>query len=359
LALAQGARLAEPGEFTRRAFLSGRIDLTQAQAVISLVQARSEAAARAAARQAGGHLSEKINGCRLELIGMAAELEAAVDFVDEDIEPLDAKKVCARLQAIGDELAKLITLAARGKILDHGLATVILGRPNVGKSSLLNALAMEDKAIVSEQSGTTRDIVETQVLLGDIPLRVKDTAGWRVPGDDIEAQGIARTRRAMIDADLAILVLDGSEPLRPEDHDLIRLMRGEKAMITAINKSDIEQKLDKKELPSSLRERPIVRISAKRGDGLGELSGQVSAMVGLLDGPEGNEAILISARQEQDLLGAEAKLTAAVDAHRRGYGEEVISSLVKDAITELGRVSGDDVSEEILNQIFSRFCIGK
>lgn len=359
LVLAGGARLAEPGEFTRRAFLSGRIDLAQAQAVISLIEARSDAAARAAASQAQGHVSAQINTYRRELIGLAAELEAAIDFSDEDLAPADTAKLRRQIETVGEGVAGLVKRARQGRILDHGLTMVIIGRPNAGKSSLLNALALEDKAIVSPQPGTTRDIVEARVLLGDVPVRTKDTAGWRAPVDDIEAQGIGKTKTALEGADLAVLVLDGGESLNKEDLELIDALKNGQAVVVAINKSDLTQRLNVDDLPRSLRGAPTILISAKTGDGLDRLSAGIIGTIGRFASNEGNEAIMAGVRQERDLFKAKTSLDEARAAGAGGFGEEVVSSFVKEAIVHLGRFCGHDVTEEVLDEIFSRFCIGK
>ncbi|MDP1808554.1 MAG: tRNA uridine-5-carboxymethylaminomethyl(34) synthesis GTPase MnmE [Actinomycetota bacterium] len=359
LVLAGGARLAEPGEFTKRAFLSGRIDLTQAQAVISLIEAQSDAAARAAASQAEGHVSARINAYRQELIGLAAELEAAIDFSDEEIGPVDAGRLRRQIEAVGEGIEELLKRVEQGRIIDNGLTAVIVGRPNVGKSSLLNALAMEDKAIVSPQPGTTRDVVESRVMLGDVPVQIKDTAGWRVPGDDIETQGIIKTQAALAAADLVILVLDGSESLKAEDLELIGVFKKNTVVVAAINKSDLPQRLNADDLPIAVKDGLIVRLSARTGDGLDSLSAGVAGMIGRLKSAEGNEAIMAGAQQEQDLIRAKASLSGALAASAGSYGEEIVSVFVKEAIVHLGRFCGHDVGEEVLSEIFSRFCIGK
>ena len=358
-ALKEGARMAQPGEFTRRAFLAGRIDLTQAQAVISLIQARSEAAARAAARQAEGHVSRKIRALREELVGLAAELEAAVDFVEEDIEPMSAPKISKELKKVACELEELLRKAKLGKFLDEGITAAIVGRPNVGKSSLLNALTMEDKAIVSSHPGTTRDIVEARIQMDGIPIIMKDTAGWRVPLDDIESQGIDRTRRAIQEVDLIILVVDGSERLKPEDKELMGQLRHEERRVTVINKTDLPQKTDVDHLPRYLRKDPIISISAKNGDGLDLLGQLIGSRSGFSKELEGNEAFLTSASQESNLINAKTKLDEASAAQSEGFGEEIMSALVKEAIVGLGEIVGTNVNEEIVRQIFKRFCVGK
>ncbi len=357
--LKEGARLAEPGEFTRRAFLAGRIDLTQAQAVISLIQARSEAAARAAASQADGQVSRKIMVLREELVRIAAELEAAVDFADEDIETMSTGKTSKELKKVAYELEELLRKAKRGKFLDEGITAAIVGRPNVGKSSLLNALMMEDRAIVSPYPGTTRDIVEARIQMDGIPIIMKDTAGWRAPMDDVEAQGLDRTKKAIQAVDLIVLVLDGSEQLKPEDKELMGQLSHEERTVTVINKADLPQKMDVARLPRYLRKDPIISISAKQGDGLDLLGQLIGSRSGFSKEPEGNEAFLTSASQESSLVNAKTRLDEASAAHDEGFGEEIMSALVKEAIVGLGEIVGTDANEEIIRQIFKRFCVGK
>jgi tRNA modification GTPase len=358
LVLGQGARAAEPGEFTKRAFLSGRIDLTQAEAVAALVQARTESAARAAARQADGHLGKKLRAIRVSLVDLRAQLEAALDFSDEDVDPIVRNRVKSFLQTGAAEIEALMRLAERGRLINKGVRTAIVGRPNVGKSSLLNALAMEDKAIVSPEAGTTRDIVEAQAIMARVLLDLKDTAGWRAPLNDIEAQGIARSRRAFDQADLAILVLDGSERLQAEDHELFKALEMTKPLVIAINKGDLPPALSEEELPPALRGTPVVKVSATTRAGLDRLAESVGSALGLSD-LEGGETIVANARQESDLSQARGKLLEAVGAYDAGYGEEIVSMLVGEAVCSLGRLSGEDLTEELLDQIFSSFCIGK
>lgn len=359
IALGFGARLAEPGEFTKRAFLSGRLDLSQAEAIASLIRARSAAAARAAAYQAEGHLSKRIARVKDELLETTAYLEAAVDFSDEDIEALDRPGVRTRLDRHDDELQGLIEEAERGQVYDQGLRTALVGRPNVGKSSLLNALSREERAIVSAQPGTTRDIVESTVLLGEVPLLLRDTAGWRDPSDDIEAEGIARSQAALDSADLVVLVLAGNEPLSGEDEALIDALAGNEKTIVVINKTDLPSRLDLEGLPPQLQGLPRVELSATTGTGLKELESAVLRLVGLGPEPEANEMIIADARQREELRGAQTALLDAREALDAGFGEEIMAPLVKDAVGKLALFVGEDVDEAVLDRIFARFCIGK
>lgn len=354
-----GARLAEPGEFTKRAFLAGRMDLMQAQAVGALVRARTETAAKAAARQAQGHQSIELESIRAELIEVVAELEAAVDFSDEDIDPLSIEAVTARVAAAGRKLDRLCQMGRRGRVYDLGVRTVIVGRPNVGKSCLLNALSREDRAIVSAQPGTTRDIVESSVLLGDIPLLLQDTAGWRSPGDDIEAQGINRGKAALSNADLVILVLDGSEELTHDDLRLFENLETDVPLVIAVNKSDLSPGLTRERLPVFLTAKPLVYLSALRGEGVGELEERVGEVLGISNAVEGDEIMMADLRQMTALGEARANLLEVEQAAALDMGEEVLAPLLKEAIRLLSTMTREDLNKEVLDKIFSSFCIGK
>ncbi len=354
-----GARLAEPGEFTKRAFLSGRLDLTQAEAIGSLIRARSETAARAAARQAEGHLSQRIQACEEVILEVLARLEAAVDFSDEGIGPLPMVEAMRGAEKAVAELDDLIGLAERGRVYEHGLRTAILGRPNVGKSSLLNALAMEEKAIVSAQPGTTRDVIESTVLLGAIPLLLRDTAGWRRPRDELEAEGISRSHAVLNSAELILLVLDGSMGLTDEDDLLFESIESERQAVVVINKSDLPQRARMASLPQHIRTYPRVHLSALDRKGFTELESAVGMAVGLGSEPGENEMILADARQLEDLRGARSSVAEAIHAADSGFGEEVAAPLLTEAVSHLSLITGKNISEEILDRIFSRFCIGK
>lgn len=359
LAISCGARLAEPGEFTKRAYLSGRIDLTQAQGVAGIIRAKSQAAARAAVRQADGCLSREISDMRVLLVALAAELEAAIDFADEDPEAMSPIEVSARAQSAIQIIDRLSREAARGRVADTGLSTAIIGLPNVGKSSLLNALSREDKAIVSQHPGTTRDIVEAQVLLGNIPLNLRDTAGWRLIDDELEAQGIERSRRAMAQADLILLVVDGSEPLRAGDLELCSMLRTHAQAIILINKADLPPAFEQSELPTVVAGTPVVFVSAVLGSGLDALDRVVSRLFDMEDVADGAEMMLADVRQEEALREAKNNLEEAVQATTKGFSEEITASLIKDAIKGLDSFTGRRLDEEILDKIFSMFCIGK
>ncbi len=353
LCLRGGARLAEPGEFTLRAFLNGRIDLAQAEAVLDVVQARTEAGLRLAIDQLGGRLSEEIRRARAGLVDVLAWLEAAIDFAADEIPERD---VGPDLQAAGEALERLLAGAERGMIYRHGLRTAIVGRPNVGKSSLLNALLRASRAIVTPIPGTTRDTLEETLNLRGVPLLLVDTAGIRAVSDDlVEQMGIERSRAALAAADLALLIVDGSEPLTSADEDIAALV-GDKTALVVVNKCDLPLATEARQL---LPQRPHLCVSALTGQGLEALeeaivetifAGQVVA----------SDAVLVSSlRHKQAIQRALEHVAAAQVTLAQGLPADLVSIDVTAAVNALGEITGETVHEDMLEAIFSRFCIGK
>jgi len=353
MCLRGGARLAEPGEFTLRAFLNGRIDLAQAEAVLDVVQARTEAGLRLAVDQLGGRLSEEIRCARAELVDVLAWLEAAIDFAADEIPERD---VGPDLQAAGEALERLLAGAERGMIYRHGLRTAIIGRPNVGKSSLLNALLRASRAIVTPVPGTTRDTLEETWNLRGVPLLLVDTAGIRAASDDlVEQMGIERSRTALAAADLALLIVDGSEPLTPADEDIATLV-GDKTALVIVNKCDLPLATEARQL---LPRRPHLCVSALTGQGLEALeeaivetifAGQIVA----------SDAVLVSSpRHKQAIQQALEHVAAAQVALAQGLPADLVSIDVTAAVNALGEITGETAHEDMLAAIFSRFCIGK
>ncbi|RJR17243.1 MAG: tRNA uridine-5-carboxymethylaminomethyl(34) synthesis GTPase MnmE [Nitrospiraceae bacterium] len=383
LVLNGGARLAEPGEFTQRAFLNGRLDLAQAEAVIDIINALTEQSRKTAVAQLKGALSKNIQLIREELIELAAFVEAYIDFPDEDIETLSLNDMKKRALNIQQTLQKLIESSRYGMILREGLKTAIIGRPNVGKSSLLNALLEHDRAIVTEVPGTTRDVIEEYLNINGIPVRIMDTAGIRDVKDIAEKEGVKRSLKAMEDADLVLLVLDGSEALHETDKELIE-KAGTKHAIIVINKSDLPQKIDigsvipakagiqKKEwippaydLPgqacqarNDAEEFYIVSISAKKESGLDELKDRIAGTV-LSGSTEGGTEIVTSKRHVQALEKALVSMDSFIKAVDENTSPEFLSVDLRDALDAIGDIIGITTPDDILNKIFSSFCIGK
>jgi tRNA modification GTPase len=355
--VAAGARLAEPGEFTQRAFLNGRMDLAAAEAVIDVIRARTDAALRVATGQLSGRLSTEIASLRHALITLLAEIEAAIDFPD-DVEPPSAAEVAARSRAVRERAQAVLSTADAGRLYREGASLVLAGRPNVGKSSLLNALLGEERAIVTDVPGTTRDVIEESVNLRGIPVRAIDTAGLRETSDAVEALGVERTRAQLAAADVVVWVLDASEELTEEDRRIAQELRGQR-VVAAANKTDRGDVLGDAELSALLGEPvPVVRLSALSGEGVQELESVVAET--LLGGDLSPESVWVSNTRHQARLGAALQaLERAVDASDAGFDQAAIALDLRLATEALGEITGETVVEETISQIFARFCVGK
>ncbi|MCS7214847.1 MAG: tRNA uridine-5-carboxymethylaminomethyl(34) synthesis GTPase MnmE [Thermodesulfovibrio sp.] len=355
IALHEGARLAEPGEFTKRAFLRGRIDLSQAESVIDLIRAKTEQAQKIALEHLSGKLSRKINELRDSLMRVCAHVEAYIDFPEEDIDGFTETEIIGEITNIKEEIKKLIEGYEEGKIYREGLTTAIVGKPNVGKSSLLNALLMKDRAIVTEVPGTTRDIIEEYVNIKGMPLKIVDTAGIRQAHDLVEAEGIKRTLRAVELAELVLLVLDSSRPLDSLDEEIISKI-AQKRIIIVINKKDIKSK--EFQLPDSLKNKPIVEISALKGEGIEELKELIFKTT--ISGKYEQEGLVVTKlRHKLALDKALDALENALQTFKNKEPLEITAMFLREALSFLGQIVGVVTSEEILNLIFSEFCIGK
>jgi len=358
LTLAAGARLAEPGEFTKRAFLNGRLDLSQAEAVVDVIRAKTDASLRMAVRQLGGVFSQKVRAFRKEILLLIARLEAAIDFPEEDIEELAARDVIEAADRLRADIDKLLATAQTGRILREGLKTVIIGKPNVGKSSLLNVLLGEKRAIVTEIPGTTRDIIEEFVNIGGIPIKVVDTAGIRETADVVERIGVAKAREAMAQADLVLLLLDASAPLAAEDKEVMDLLAGRPAVVR-VNKTDLPAVIDMEEVARHVPDKPVVRISALEGTGVEELEKIIVEMVysGRVTQAEG--AFVSNVRHSELLRQARDSLAAALATVAAGMPPDCVVVDLRAAWEKLGEITGETVGEDIIDQIFAQFCIGK
>ncbi len=355
-ALARGARLARPGEFTLRAFLSGRLDLTQAEAVLEVIQARTQAGLRVAAAHLQGGLGRRVGELREALLGLLAQVEAALDF-PEEAQELEPEEIATALASPLHLLGQLCDTYKEGRLLKEGLAVVIAGRPNVGKSSLLNRLLASDRAIVTEIPGTTRDIIEESLAIQGIPVRLTDTAGLReAAGDRVEELGMAKTRDRLEQADVVLYLVDGSQPLTPEDRRHFQELAG-RAGLAVINKTDLPQELSDQELAEATPF-PRVKISALTGQGLEELK---QALVNLaLTGDLRHEGeIVTQARHHRHLANCLDCLLRVRNLLRPETPWELVAEELRAAIHELGEITGEEVGEDILDRIFEQFCIGK
>ncbi len=356
--LQSGARLAEPGEFTKRAFLNGRIDLTQAEAVIDLIQSKTRRSLEMANLQLEGRLGMEIRRIREDLLNLMALLEAGIDFPEDEVPELSGDQVRRRLQGALERLDAFLRTYDRGKIYREGISAVIIGRPNVGKSSLLNALLREDRAIVTPIPGTTRDVIEEVVNVRGIPLKIMDTAGLRHAREQVEVEGVRRTRDRLARADLVIWVVDGSEPITIQDLDILPEVQPRKTVV-AMNKNDLPRRLDPGDLGEHLPGAPLIPVSALHHSGIDRLEEAIRDLV--LDGGQDSsaEVLLSNLRHKQALERAREGLQQALEASRANLSAEFISLDLGIAMKALGEIVGDTTTEDVLERIFSQFCIGK
>ncbi|MBB6731708.1 tRNA uridine-5-carboxymethylaminomethyl(34) synthesis GTPase MnmE [Cohnella zeiphila] len=358
LVLRSGIRIAEPGEFTKRAFLNGRIDLAQAEAVIDLIRSKSNRAFQLARRQSEGALSKRIAPLRQKLLELLAHVEVNIDYPEHDVAEMTAAAIAETCGIALQEVRMLLKTAAEGKILREGIVTAIVGRPNAGKSSLLNALAHDNKAIVTDIPGTTRDIVEESVSLAGVPLRLLDTAGIRETSDVVERIGVERSRGALNEADLILLVLNHHEPLHEDERLLMKELAGRPA-IAVVNKIDLPGALDLEEVKREIPEERIVFLSAKEGEGIDRLEQAVSKLF-FSGGVESDDLTYVSNARHISLLHLAAKsLEDAIAASEAGIPIDLIQIDLTTAWEQLGEIIGDAVGESLLDQIFSQFCLGK
>jgi tRNA modification GTPase len=368
-ALRRGARLARPGEFTERAFLSGRMDLTQAEAVRDLIEAQTLYQARIAAEQMGGALSRRVRPAKEKLVELISLLEAGIDFAEDDVDVTPDQDIVTRIDTISGELKTLAQSFEHGRIVHAGLRLAIVGRPNVGKSSLFNRLLERERAIVTDAPGTTRDLVTDRLSVGGIPVELVDTAGLREALDEAEAIGVRKSRETLAEADVVLVVLDASVPLREDEQALIASLAHRRALVVR-NKADLSESASRRVGESaalfpgvegmSVGEREIVsvRTSALTGEGLGELR---EALGNLVRNPagEGEAGILTTLRHYEAVTGAIASLDAARDALPNRVPHEMLLLDLYGALRQLDSLTGETTADDILNRIFSTFCIGK
>lgn len=349
---ALGARQALPGEFTKRAFLNGRMDLTSAEAVADIIDAETAEAAKNAAGQLGGAISRRIDKIYNFLTDLSSHYHAVLDYPDEDIEDFTLESYKAELHAAIAELKRLADSYSGGKLLHGGIPAAIIGRPNAGKSSLLNAVLGYDRAIVTNIPGTTRDTIEEKLRLGGVLLRLTDTAGLRETDDEIERLGVMRSHEAMENAELVIAVIDGSGEVTAEDEEIIRCAEKAPHAVIAVSKSDLGKIAV---LPKTTL--PVVELSSMTGEGLEKLAEVIKTLFPMPDAPAGE--ILTNARQAEAVDRALASLTAAYDALLQGCTPDIVLTEAEGAMSALGELSGKTVREDVTNRIFERFCVGK
>ena len=354
LCLARGARLAEPGEFTMRAFLNGRLDLTQAEAVRDLIDSQTLFQAKVAAQQLEGSLSKRLKPIKRKLVELIALLEAGIDFAEDDVSIAPDTTILEHIAAVRRPLEELSASFAYGKLVHEGLTLAIVGRPNVGKSSLFNRLVERERAIVTAQPGTTRDLVSETVAIGGIPVQLVDTAGIRRALDEAESIGIRKSMEALADADLVLVVLDTTQPISDEDRELLRQVEG-RAAIVVENKSD----LGSSQFPVLSSQLPKVKTSALTGDGIPELRAAILQQVGGEAGPQIESGFLTNVRHQKLVSDSLAALDAASDAVSTRVPHEMMLVDLYNALRPLDEITGATATDDILNLIFGAFCIGK
>lgn len=355
LLLDLGIRLASPGEFTQRAFLNGRLDLAEAEAVIDLIQSRSEGSRRVALEQMQGRLSRAIHGFQHQLADLLALVETYVDFPEEDIPQLQVEGLAEQALGVRQQMDQLLANFENGRILREGLSVLILGCPNVGKSSLLNALLGEARAIVTPIPGTTRDTIEESLSLGGIPLRLVDTAGVRETSDLIEAEGVRRAQEKIAGADLILFVVDGSRGLSADDHFALKLCGDQRVLLT-VNKIDLGSVV----LEAPFADLPRVAVSAHSGEGLDLLRQAIVGFFQAQGGGDGIETPLLSDRRHREaLVLARNALLRFAEALKQEFSVEFLAVELREALQGLGLITGETTPDDILERIFSRFCIGK
>lgn len=353
LLLRNGATLAEGGEFTKRAFLNGKLDLTQAEAVVDLINSKSEKESKASVKQLEGRLGEEIRSIKDQIISLLADIEANIDYPEyEDIEEVRREKIDAILEKQIERLHVLEDSFNSGKILKNGIMTAIVGKPNVGKSSLLNLLLKEERAIVTEIAGTTRDTIEESVNIKGITLRLIDTAGIRNTEDVVENIGVEKSKKVLNDAELVLFLIDGSKGFMPEDKEILQEI-GDKNHIILINKIDLQNE------KISIDDENIIRISAKTGEGVTELENKIEELFNLKNLDSENELIITNMRHKDLLNKAKNGLKTAKETINTGLPIDMISINIKTAIASLGEILGESISEDVLNKIFEKFCVGK
>jgi tRNA modification GTPase len=359
LVIKQGARMAEPGEFTRRAFLNGRIDLAQAEAVVDLIRAKTAASLEIANQQLRGRLSEELNLLRQALMEVLALIEAHIDFPEEEIDPISVGQVKRKLEAIAQGIDKMVATYEEGRIFREGVSCAIIGKTNVGKSSLLNILLREERAIVTPVPGTTRDVIEEGLNIRNIPIRLLDTAGLRETQDPVEIEGVKRTRLTISDSDFVILVVDGSAPLDQDDFEIFQEVKDKKKVVV-INKNDLPLAIP----VSSMREQfpldPIAFISALKNQGIDELKEAVYELLIHRSFIKPAEYLIVAnIRHKNILIKTKSYIINALDGLGRGISPEFIAFELRSALDTLGEIVGQTTPEEVLNLIFEQFCIGK
>ena len=358
LILSKGVRLAEAGEFTKRAFLNGRIDLSQAEAIIDVIKSKTDMAHEVAQSQLEGSLAKKIKDLRMNVTDVLAHLEVSIDFAEEDVEEITYQTLEEKALELRNEIKKLYDTAESGKILRDGLKTVIVGKPNVGKSSLLNSILGENRAIVTDIAGTTRDVIEEFVNIKGIPLKIVDTAGIRETEDVVEKIGVEKSRESFSTADLVIMVLDASRKLSEEDMEILESLKNKKTIVL-LNKMDLEPQIELEKIEEFVNSEDIIKISALKHQGIEELQDKIEAMVYHGSVKNSSNLMITNSRHKDALFKAYESINDAISAIEQRMPYDFIEVDFKNIWDYLGYINGDTVREDLLDTIFANFCIGK
>ncbi len=353
-----GAVMAEPGEFTKRAFLNGRIDLSQAEAVIDIINAKNTMSQKNAMSQLRGALSREIGKARSGLVSLAAKMQVLIDYPDEDLEDITTEEIGELAASTASELKKLLDTADSGRIIRDGIRTAIAGKPNVGKSSLLNALSGYDRAIVTDIAGTTRDVIEENINLDGIPLVLIDTAGIHDTDDTVEKIGVEKSKKSIDEADLVIVVLDSQSGFGDEDREVINAC-GDTKKIILVNKNDLGASDKMAEIKAAAGDSPVIEISVKTGSGIDELTSEIKRIYRLGEIADGDRAVITNMRHKTALINAQSALSRAAEAIESGMPSDIASIDINEAIEALGEITGETVSDSIVSEIFHNFCVGK
>ncbi len=356
LCIKNGANLAEPGEFTKRAFLNGRIDLSQAEAVIDVINAKTDKEAEVSLKQLEGSLSEKIEKIRKIVISVMADIEATIDYPEYDLEEVTNAKIMKVLDEVDILLESLEKSFYNGKILREGISTAIIGRPNAGKSSLLNLILNEERAIVTDIEGTTRDTIEEFISIDGIPLKIIDTAGIRNAKDEVEKIGVEKAMDIAKRSDIIIAIFDSSKNLNEEDKKILELLKDKNAIIL-LNKIDLEKKVNAEEFKEISK--PIIEISTKTKEGIDDLYKEISKMFKLKEIANDGETIVSNVRHKNIIINSRKNLEKVRETIKNSMPIDIISTYLKEIIEELGKITGETVTDDVITEIFSKFCLGK
>ena len=358
LCLKNGADLAEPGEFTKRAFLNGRIDLLQAESVIDVINAKSEREAKTGIKQLEGYLSKEIADIKKEIMEVMINIDVSIDYPEYDTPDVTNKQIENMLENVQKKLEKLEKSFDNGKIIKEGIKTAIIGKPNAGKSSLLNAILKEDRAIVTEYEGTTRDTIEEFVTINGIPLKLVDTAGIRNAKDEVEKIGIEKSREIASTADLVIALFDSSKELDDEDLEILEIAKNKKSIII-LNKMDLEAKINEQNEKIKQTNAPIIKISALKKEGIEKLEEEITKLFNLNEINLDNEIVITNARHKNLISKAIENVKKTKETMKNEMPLDIVAIFIKDILEDLANITGEIVTDDIIDEIFAKFCLGK